>query len=625
MGVEQNMRLRGAVWTIRLAVPKALRALREQAGQPPGPREVWQSLKTGDHSVARRRLAEAKAALLREFDDESTRLAESLARPPRVVPNAAQIEQAVFAFKAQERAELYRERLQYLPTGAQVRAAQDQRFILDSAPLDPQETGLARLMKRLDFDVVIDRKQALATRRQVLATHLREHLADNEFVLIDWAITGIADQHGYLIEQDDQHYRLLGTLLLKAWIQELEAADDVFMNLDVPATTATLFQQGHLGTQQPGNDPVAPLEGSPTSAQTAERDILKLFETYLAEQKSGQSSSRAAESRRAMQQFVEVSGVRDVTLYRKANVTTYKKKMQLLPPNAARDYPGKTVDEIIRLKPVGAATLKAKTVNARLSVIAVFGKWLAETTDEVVASNFVTAPLPIAGTSDKMSEFTDAEVCSIFLNPTYTGCQGERNQTRPGTYRVRDYRFWLPLMAAFTGCRLNELAQLRVDDVFQRDGILAINVTDAGDGQSLKNQQSNRIVPVHSTLIELGFSERVDAAKAKGESALFHDIPVDRQGRRSETAGKRFRKYIQRIGVKTEGARGGMHRFRHTVVEKLRASGLYDHQIAPLVGHGSGIALMTADYGSSRQMTVEQRKEAIERIHYEGLDVARLG
>ena len=67
-----------------------------------------------------------------------------------------------------------------------------------------------------------------------------------------------------------------------------------------------------------------------------------------------------------------------------------------------------------------------------------------------------------------------------------------------------------------------------------------------------------------------------------------------------------------------------MHRFRHTVVEKLRTSGLYDHQIAPLVGHGTGIALMTADYGSSQQMTVEQRKEAIERIAYEGLDLDRL-
>lgn len=621
MRVEQNMMLRGSIWNFRLAVPKALRALRQQAGLAPGPREIWQSLKTSDQAEARRRLAEAKAVLLRSFDDEAARLAESLSRPPRVAPSIAQIEQAVFAFKAQERAELYRERLQYLPTGAQVRAAKEQRFILDSTPLGSQETGLARLMKRLEFDGVIDRKLDLATRRQLLAAELREHLADNEFVLVDWAIRSIGDQHGYLIEQDDEHYRLLGTLLIRAWIQELDAADDVFMNLDVPASTTALFQQGHLGTQQPANDAASDLTESFTSPPTAERDILKLFEIYWTEQKTSSSASAVAEAQRTMQQLVEVTAVRDVTLLRKQHVTTYKKKMQQLPPNAARDYPGKTVDEIIKLKPVGSPTLKAKTINSRLSIIAVFGKWLAATTDEVTASNYVTALLPVAGTSDKMSEFSDAEVCSIFLSPTYTGCESEKNQKRLGTHRVRDYRFWLPMLAAFTGCRLNEMAQIRVDDIFERNGILAINVTDEGDGQSLKTLPSKRIVPVHSALIQLGFRELVSAAKAADKDALFHDIPIDRHGRRSETAGKRFRKYIQRIGVKEKAERGGMHRFRHTVIEKLRKSGLYDHQIAPLVGHGSGVATQTADYGSSQQMTLAQRKEAIEGILYAGLDL----
>lgn len=621
MRAEPNLMLRGSIWSLRIAVPKALRELRAKAGVPPGQREIWRSLSTSDSQAARLRVAEAKVEVLRAFEDEIAQLTVVLNRPPRVPPTEFQLQQAVFAFKAQEQGELYRERLHYLPTGRQVREARDQRFILDSTQQGPSETAWDRVLQRLELDSIIDRKQSLAERRQALRAELAAHLEDHEFVLVDWAIQQIADQHGYLIEQDDAHYRVLGSLLIRAWIQELDAADSVFMNLDVPASTANLFQAGHLGGLPSANDDATALT---SNVAESERDIQVLFEDYLSDQKKSLSSSGEADIRRTMQQFVEISGIRDVTAYRKAHTTAYKKRIQLLPPNAVRDYPGLTVDEIIKVVPADAPRLRPKTINARLSSIAVFGKWLEDTTDGVVAANFTTAALPVAGTSVKMEEFTDAEVCKILLNPTFTGCEGERNQAKLGTYRVRDYRFWLPLMAAYSGCRLNELTQLLVSDVIERDGVLAFNITDAGDSQSLKTQQSKRLVPVHSVLVGLGFPERLSAAKAAGSEYFFHDIPVDRHGRRSETAGKRFRKYLARIGIKGQGDRGGMHRFRHTVVEKLRSRGLYDHQIAPIVGHQTSIARMTSGYGSSNEMTLTQRKDAIELIHYDGLDLRLL-
>jgi len=623
MRAEPNLMLRGSSWSLRIAVPKRLRELRSQAGMATVQRDVWRALGTSDRHEALRRVNEAKAKILRAFDEETAQLTLALNRPPRVPPTKFQLQQAVFAFKAQEQGELYRERLHYLPTGRQVREAMDQRFILDNTPRSPSETAWDRFSRRLDLDSIIDSKQRLTERRQALRSELAAHLVDHEFVLVDWAIQQIAEQHGYLIEQDDANYRVLGTLLIKAWILELDAADSVFTNLDVPASTATLFQAGHLGGQPSANDSAAVVT---SDAAEPERDVLVLFEDYLSDQKKSLSLSAEADIRRTMQQLVEVSGIRDVTAYRKAHVTAYKKRIRQLPPNAVRDYPGMTVDQIIKSVPAGAPRLKPKTINARLSQLAVFGKWLEDTRDDVVAINFTTAALPVAGTSDKMKEFTDEEVCKIFLHPTFIGCAGERNQSEPGDYRVRDFRFWLPLTAAYSGCRLNELTQLLVTDIFERDGVLTLNVTDSGDGQSLKNQQSKRLVPVHSVLIELGFKERLDAVKAAGKEHFFHDIPLDRNGRRSEAAGKRFRKYLIRIGIKGkgQGQRGGIHRFRHTVIENLRTSGLLDHEIAPFVGHQASLAPMTGGYGSSSEMTLTQRKEAIERIKYDGLDLGLL-
>ncbi|MGN6383805.1 MAG: DUF6538 domain-containing protein, partial [Dyella sp.] len=392
MRVDPNMMLRGSVWSFRIAVPKALRELRKNAGLPAGPREIWRSLGTGDKNAARLRLAEAKAALLREFEAEMNHLAERA----RVVPTQAQLERAVFAFKAEERATLQQERLHYLPTGRQVRAAQEQLFLIDQLRVRGSLSAWEAARDGLDADALIDRRESLRQRQKVLRAELADHLANNEFVLIDWAIDAIAERNGYLIEPDSWSYRTLGALLIRAWIQELDAADTVSLDLDIPSTTANLFAQGHLGQDAPANDAPQARAGE-SSDLPAERDILKLFDIYWAEQKSGVSVSGEAEARRTIQQFVEVSGITDVTMFRKAHIATYKKQLQKLPPNAARDYPGKTVAEIIASAPAGSARLKPKTINSRLSLLAVFGKWLANTTDGVNASVFRTAALPVAG------------------------------------------------------------------------------------------------------------------------------------------------------------------------------------------------------------------------------------
>jgi len=339
MHVETNMMMRGSTWSVRIAVPKALRELRALAGMPDTSKEVWRSLGTGDDRAARLKAVEAKAAILREFENEIGRLTEQLKQPLRSIPTDFQLQQAVFEFKAREQGELYRERLHYLPTGSQVRAAEEQLQRLDQSPRSVSESPLDRFLKRLDHVVVTERKQDVFKRRRILRNELVAHLEDNEFTLVDWAIKDIADRHGYLIEPEGVHYRILGALLIRAWIQELDAAEGVASNLAVTDAAANLL------TLTPRETPVvsdtavtAVVANSGEGQQHVERDIVKLYATYLAEQKGNQSSSDAALRQRVMQQFVEVAGIRDVGQFRKSHLIAYKRLLRLLPPNAARDY-----------------------------------------------------------------------------------------------------------------------------------------------------------------------------------------------------------------------------------------------------------------------------------------------
>ena len=95
---------------------------------------------------------------------------------------------------------------------------------------------------------------------------------------------------------------------------------------------------------------------------------------------------------------------------------------------------------------------------------------------------------------------------SIFDAPHFAGCVSSTGWRKPGSYKIRDHRYWLPLLALWTGGRLGELAQLLTSDVVEISGIWVIRITDAPDNTNsdhvkrLKNPESERDVPVHPML-----------------------------------------------------------------------------------------------------------------------------
>jgi hypothetical protein len=67
---------------------------------------------------------------------------------------------------------------------------------------------------------------------------------------------------------------------------------------------------------------------------------------------------------------------------------------------------------------------------------------------------------------------------------------------------------WLPLLALFSGARQAELAGLQVANVqHETDTPLLFIVADRKAGKTLKTKVSERVIPVHPQLVELGFLE----------------------------------------------------------------------------------------------------------------------
>jgi hypothetical protein len=74
--------------------------------------------------------------------------------------------------------------------------------------------------------------------------------------------------------------------------------------------------------------------------------------------------------------------------------------------------------------------------------------------------------------------------------------------------------YWLPMLAPYTGARVNELCQLNPSTDFAEEGgisFLSINPETERDTRirkRAKNRSSRRKVPIHSKLIDLGFLDR---------------------------------------------------------------------------------------------------------------------
>lgn len=157
------------------------------------------------------------------------------------------------------------------------------------------------------------------------------------------------------------------------------------------------------------------------------------------------------------------------------------------------------------------------------------------------------------------------------------------------TYRLptarnagQDAAYWLPIMGAYTGARITELAQLLVTDLRQEQGHWVLSIDATEEWQSVKNRPSRRVIPLHPELVRLGLPDYAAALKAAGHTRLFPLVPVSEVN----NAGGAFSSWFSKLKTAAGwGRETTFHSFRHTVETKLRRAEAYPMHIDAYVGH----------------------------------------
>lgn len=287
----------------------------------------------------------------------------------------------------------------------------------------------------------------------------------------------------------------------------------------------------------------------------------------------------------------------------KAEIRTLKESLSKLPPNWKKRHKSKSILEVLEGTPKAAKVISPTTINSYLGTLSSMFSWAQN--NGYVETNPVTGirALDPVRAQDKRSPFNIDQLQLIFNAPIYTGIKSARKWKEPGSTIIKNERYWLPLLALFTGMRLGELVAIKASDISEADGIYSISIPKA------KTEAGIRTMPVHPTLIDLGLVDYISTLEPS--SPLF-------LGATQKSYSKFFRRFTDSLGL--SDPKLVFHSFRHTFADALRAAQVQEPIAKALLGHSD--SSVTGQYGSGYPIQVLY--EAIKTINYNGLDVGFL-
>jgi integrase len=168
------------------------------------------------------------------------------------------------------------------------------------------------------------------------------------------------------------------------------------------------------------------------------------------------------------------------------------------------------------------------------------------------------------------------------------------------------YRRWFPWLLALIGARVGEVAQLWGRRIVVEDGIPSMRIAPAEDGGSLKNEGSERTVPIHRAIIGQGF---LDFLASKGDGPLFYHRRAAGQKHPSKGVGNHLAEWIREQGF-TDKRKAPNHAFRHWFKTACMSEGILDSLADAIQGHaGNQGEARRYRHGHTRTMV-----EAIARL-----------
>ena len=261
------------------------------------------------------------------------------------------------------------------------------------------------------------------------------------------------------------------------------------------------------------------------------------------------------------------------------DMKAYKDFLGKLPTGYGRRdcFKGMSLAEIVETtKGEDVDRLTPSTINKNLITAGSFFKWCRgngyatiNPAEDIKIKQKRTRP-------DQLRDiFDDGDLQALFHSEEYVS----------DTFK-HPYQFFFPVFGLFTGCRINEIAQLNLADFEEVEGVWTFKIPyedEADPRRRGKTNSSERIVPLPSFITDdLNLIGYIETLRSQGETRLWPELPYMNNSY-GHAASKWFGTYRKRCGVTSK--KKVFHSFRHTLTDHLKQKMVNMDVVEEFTGH----------------------------------------
>ncbi|HHW8983257.1 tyrosine-type recombinase/integrase [Citrobacter freundii] len=380
------------------------------------------------------------------------------------------------------------------------------------------------------------------------------------------------DQHRYINE---------ALKVLKACMRRIEAGDSKPL-IDYVDRFNDIDRQGD---QTPVSLSVSAPEVKPEVTPSV--TVSSLFEQYEAENAQNWKPTTLRENKASHAALIEIFDYLGLSAEAsRADMLRVRDVLQQLPKNRKQRFKDSTLADLLSREDK-TDCLDVVTINNKylIKMAAVF-KWAVR--NDLIKRNMTEGlelKVPQRKASEARNAFSTEQVGQLMVAAK---AYSQKASGKP-------YHYYVTALAAITGARLNEVAQLQVKDVRTTEtGTVYIHINEDDSslpGKSIKNAHSDRCVPLvdgaYSFVLADFMALVEDRRGAVGDDAMVFDGLRLMKNGYGEQVSKWFnRTLLPKVIADRDGL--AFHSFRHTVATQLKQHGVELAYAQAIMGHSSG-------------------------------------
>jgi integrase len=297
-------------------------------------------------------------------------------------------------------------------------------------------------------------------------------------------------------------------------------------------TAETIYRQRDQAIDQPEEQSFDGLAGNAVTERAFGADLMgtaaRMARKSRAQDDTNQQKLKSAGL------FIYVTGIQMVTDIRQHHLEMFARAMETdLPKHYWKSTTEKNLTfrellEVNRNRSKDVIGLSSPTIDRHLTTMKNVIDFADSEGNKPTFTPRISNLIPPDKRSDaeKRSVYTLEDARKVFSHPLWQGCKSTGRRHTAGQMVIKDHHYWINLVLAYTGARRSEIAGLLETDIGHENGIPFLHIRE-NHLRGLKNRFSQRRIPLHPHLIELGFLDFIDAKRIACEVVIFPEaIPA---------------------------------------------------------------------------------------------------